>query len=44
MLHGNRIGDWAGKWILKGAEDGEIVLPEHDYRVLKAWYDHPYGF
>lgn len=44
MLHGNRVHAWAGRRILEGAEDGKIVLPEHDYRVLKNWYERPYGF
>lgn len=44
MLHGNRVNDSAAYRVLKAAEDGLIVLPEHDYRVLKAWGAHPYGF
>lgn len=44
MLHGNRVRDWAGREILTAAESGLIVLPEHDYRVLKAWADMSYGF
>src|SRR6218665_411341 len=44
MLHGNRVHDGAGQRVLKAAEDGLIVLPEHDYQVLRAWRDHNYGF
>jgi hypothetical protein len=44
MLHGNRVRDWVGGEILTAAESGLIVLPEHDYRVLKAWSELPYGF
>ena len=44
MLHGNRVHDWAARRVLEAAEGGTIVLPEHDYRVLKAWEERPYGF
>lgn len=44
MLHGNKVKDGVGKRILAAAESGEIVLPEHDYRILKAWRERPYGF
>ena len=44
MLHGNRVDDACGKRVLAAAEAGKIVLPEHDYRVLKDWREHPYGF
>jgi len=44
MLHGNRINDDVGHAVLRGAEQGLIVLPEHDYRVLKHWCDCSYGF
>jgi hypothetical protein len=44
MLHGNRVEDWAGERVIKAAEQGLIVLPECDYRVLKRWEDQPYGF
>lgn len=44
MLHGNLVRDWVGDVILKTAEKGLIVLPEHDYRVLKCWSASPYGF
>lgn len=44
MLHGNRVHDEAGRRALKAAEDGLIVLPEHDIQVLKGWSNRPYGF
>ncbi|MGB4010912.1 MAG: hypothetical protein WBL16_08045 [Zwartia sp.] len=44
MLHGNLVGDGSGKRVVADAEDGLIVLPEHDYRVLKAWREYGYGF
>ena len=44
MLHGNRVRDWVGREVLEGAEAGHIVLPEHDYRILRRWMDAPYGF
>lgn len=44
MLHGNLLNDAAGRRVLKAAERGEIVLPEHDYQVLKHWNENPYGF
>ena len=44
MLHGNLLNDAAGRRVLKAAEKGEIVLPEHDYQVLKHWNENPYGF
>lgn len=44
MLHGNRVKDGPGRRILAAAEQGEIVLPEHDYQVLKRWDERPYGF
>lgn len=44
MLHGNRVHDGAGHRVLKAAEKGLIVLPEHDYRVLKNWSQRIYGF
>jgi hypothetical protein len=44
MLHGNRVHDGAGKRVLEAAEGGLIVLPEHDYRVLRNWADRSYGF
>ncbi|WP_189691111.1 hypothetical protein [Pseudorhodoferax aquiterrae] len=44
MLHGNRVHDGAGERVLEAAEGGLIVLPEHDYRVLRNWADRRYGF
>lgn len=44
MLHGNRVKDWVGISILRAAEDGLIVIPECDYRVLKRWANYRYGF
>ena len=44
MLHGNRVDAAAGERVLKAAEAGLIALPEHDWRVLKAWQSNPYGF
>jgi hypothetical protein len=44
MTHGNRVHGWAGEIVLAAAEAGRIVMPEHDYRVLKRWCAAPYGF
>jgi hypothetical protein len=44
MLHGNRVHDESAYRVIKAAERGEIVLPEHDYQVLKAWNANPYGY
>ncbi len=44
MLHGNRVDDAAGHRVIKAAEAGQVVLPEHDYRVLKSWEANTYGF
>lgn len=44
MLHGNRVTDTAGERVLAAAEKGLIVLPEHDYQVLRRWRERPYGF
>jgi hypothetical protein len=44
MLHGNLVKDGVGRRVLSMAERGDIVLPEHDYRVLKQWSQLPYGF
>lgn len=44
MLHGNIVDTWVGEAILNAAEEGLIVLPEHDYRVLKAWDANSYAF
>nr|UII03312.1 hypothetical protein PFGPPNCM_00221 [Paraburkholderia sp.] len=43
-LHGNLVKAGALERIVSAAEDGLIVLPEHDYRVLKRWQEQPYGF
>jgi len=44
MLHGNLVQSWAAERILKAAEQGLIVLPEHDYQILRRWDTLPYGF
>lgn len=44
MLHDNRVHSWAGKRILQAVEHGLLVLPDHDYLVLRRWYDNQYGF
>lgn len=44
LLHGDRVDDAAARRVIAAAEAGQIVLPEHDYRVLEAWEAHPYGF
>ncbi len=44
MLHGNRVESEAGERVIRAAEEGTIVLPERDYRVLKDWQDRPYSF
>lgn len=44
MLHGNLVRDWGGERILEAAEQGLIVLPEHDYQILRRWSELPYGF
>ncbi len=44
MLHGNLISSWAGERVLEAAEAGKLVLPEHDYQVLKRWSEWSYGF
>lgn len=43
-LHGNLVRDPHLTRVLEAAEEGLIVLPEHDYQVLKRWHDDPYGF
>ncbi|WP_331458331.1 hypothetical protein [Burkholderia sp. MSMB1498] len=43
-LHGNLVTSGQMQRVLEAAEQGLIVLPEHDYRVLKRWYDDQYGF
>ena len=44
MLHGNRVDDDAARRAIKAAEDGLIVMAEHDYNVLRAWRQRSYGF
>lgn len=44
MLHGNLVLDDAGHRIIDAAEQGLIVLPEHDYQVLRRWRERQYGF
>ncbi len=44
MLHGNKVNDGAGHRAIKAAEDGLIVMQEHDYAVLRRWRDRTYGF
>lgn len=44
MLHGNRMEDWVGEWILRGAEAGHIPLPESDHLVLGEWNANRFGF
>lgn len=43
-LHGNLVLPGHLQRVLDGAEQGLIVLPEHDYRVLRRWGDTSYGF
>ncbi|KVP28923.1 hypothetical protein WL42_13975 [Burkholderia ubonensis] len=43
-LHGNLILSGQMARVLEAAEGGLIVLPEHDYQVLRRWGDDPYGF
>jgi len=44
MLHGDRVDQDVARRVIQAAEAGQIVLPEHDCRVLKAWEAYPYGF
>lgn len=44
MLHGDLVGSWAGELVLAAAEAGKLVLPEHDYQILKRWNQWSYGF
>ena len=44
MLHGNRVGHTAGLRVLAALQAGRLVLPEHDYQVLRRWGDRTYGF
>lgn len=43
-LHGNLVRASSLMRILNMAERGEIMLPEHDYQVLKSWSASPYSF
>lgn len=43
-LHGNLILSGQMARVLGAAEAGLIVLPEHDYQVLRRWGNEPYGF
>lgn len=43
-LHGNLVLSGQMERVLEAAEAGLIVLPEHDYRVLRRWGNDPYGF
>ncbi|HDR9140873.1 TPA: hypothetical protein QDB11_005604 [Burkholderia vietnamiensis] len=43
-LHGNLILSGQMERVLEAAEAGLIVLPEHDYQVLRRWGDNQYGF
>ncbi|KVN19063.1 MULTISPECIES: hypothetical protein [unclassified Burkholderia] len=43
-LHGNLILSGQMARVLEAAEAGLIVLPEHDYQVLRRWGDNRYGF
>lgn len=43
-LHGNLVLPAHIERVIEGAEAGLIVLPEHDYQVLRRWSAAPYGF
>lgn len=43
-VHGNLVKSGQMERVLEAAESGLIVLPEHDYRVLRQWGDNPYAF
>ena len=43
-LHGSLVSHGSLERVLKMANQGEIVLAEHDYQVLTAWAASPYGF
>ncbi|MCG7405329.1 hypothetical protein [Caballeronia zhejiangensis] len=43
-LHGNLVKSGQMERVLEAAEAGLIVLPEHDYRVLRRWGDASYAF
>ena len=44
MLHGNLIKERTAFAVIQAAEAGTIVLPEHDYHILKNYEASPYGF
>ena len=44
ILYGDHVHNGSGERVLKAAEDGLIVPPEHDYLILKSWSQRPYGF
>lgn len=43
-LHGSLVKSGQMERVLEAAEAGLIVLPEHDYAVLRRWQQDPYGF
>lgn len=43
-LHGNLVKSGQMERVLEAAEAGLIVLPEHDYQVLRRWHEAQYGF
>ncbi len=43
-LHGNLVKSGQMERVLEAAEAGLIVMPEHDYQVLRRWHDAPYCF
>lgn len=43
-LVGNLVKRGHMKRVLEAAEALMVVLPDHDYRVLRRWGDAPYGF
>jgi hypothetical protein len=43
-LHGHLVKRSQIDRVLEAAEAGLILLPDHDYRVLRRWGDMPYGF
>jgi len=44
MLHGNRVDDTAGQRIGEAIKRRQVVLPEHDAKVLARWEARRYGF
>ena len=43
-LHGNLVLAGHLQRVLEGAERGLIVMPEHDYQILRRWGEASYGF